>query len=271
MHPVLAGLVSAPTETSWTYDCDVDGDTHIAALGALLSEPRRCRVLLALADGRALPASVLASEAGVAASTASEHLGKLLDADLLRVEAHGRHRYYRLAGPHVAHLLETLAEYAPATPVRSLREGTRAHAVRQARYCYDHLGGRLAVALMDSLLDRGVIAGGDGGFDPEQAATDRLSAPGRDVDYRLTHDGADWLRDFGVDLDAFRAQRRPLIRYCLDWSEQRHHLAGGLGAAIAALLFERGWLAPAPRSRAVRVTDAGARALTVQLGLALDG
>lgn len=249
----------------------MDGDTNIAALGALLSDPRRCRVLLALGDGRALPASVLASEDGVAFSTASEHLGKLLDAQLLRVERHGRHRYYRLAGPHVARLLETLAQYAPAAPVRSLKEGTRAHTVRKARCCYDHLGGRLAVGLMDSLLEREVIIRGDGRFDPVHARDDRFAAPGRDVDYRLGDHGASWLRDFGVDIDAVQAGRRPLIRYCLDWSEQRHHLAGALGAAVARVLFERGWLNPAPRSRAVMVTDVGERALRAQLGVVLDG
>lgn len=249
----------------------MDGDTNIAALGALLSDPGRCRVMLALGDGRALPASVLASEAGVAPSTASEHLGKLLAAELLRVEDHGRHRYYRLAGPHVARLLESLAQYAPAAPVRSLKQGTRAHAVRQARYCYDHLGGRLGVALMDALLEREVIVGGDGRFDPQHARADRLSGPGHDVDYRLTDHGLRWLRHFGVDIDSIRSRRRPLIRYCLDWSEQRHHLAGALGAGMARLLFERGWLTPAPHSRAVVVTELGDRALRTQLGLVLDG
>ncbi|MGN6168086.1 MAG: ArsR/SmtB family transcription factor [Solirubrobacteraceae bacterium] len=248
----------------------MEGDTNIAALGALLSDPGRCRVLLALGDGRALPASVLASEAGVAFSMASEHLRKLLDARLLRVETHGRHRYYRLAGPHVARLLETLAQYAPTVPVRSLKEGTRAHAVRQARCCYDHLGGRLAVGLMDPLLEREVIAGGDGRFDPAQAREDRLAAPGHDVDYRLMEHGVRWLRDFGVDVDAVCSRRRPLIRYCLDWSEQRHHLAGALGAAVARVLFERGWLEPAPYSRAVRVTKLGDCALKTQLGLVLN-
>lgn len=207
----------------------------------------------------------------MARSTASEHLGKLLDAGLLRVEAHGRHRYYRLSGPHVARLLETLALYAPPAPVRSLTAGTRAHAVRRARYCYDHLGGRLGVALMDSLLEREVIAGGDGKFHPERASADRLSAPGTEVDYRLTDHGAEWLQDLGVDIRAVRGQRRPLIRYCLDWSEQRHHLAGALGAAIAGLLLDRGWITPAPTSRAVLVTDPGATALGTQFGIALDG
>jgi len=117
----------------------ISGDADLAALGSVLGERARARMLLALGDGRALPAGVLASEAGVAASTASQHLGRLVDAGLLSVVPQGRHRYYRLAGPQVAELIEALARVAPAAPVRSLREGTRAHAIRTARTCYDHL------------------------------------------------------------------------------------------------------------------------------------
>jgi len=121
----------------------IPGDVDIAAVASALADTGRSKMLLALGDGRALAASTLAMEAGVAPSTASVHLAKLVDADLLRVECHGRHRYYRMAGPEVGELLEALAQLAPATPVRSLREGTRAHAVRTARTCYDHLAGQL--------------------------------------------------------------------------------------------------------------------------------
>ncbi len=244
------------------------GDADIAALGAVLGDRARCRVLLALADGRALAASVLAAEAGVAPSTASVHLRKLVEADLLRVETHGRHRYYRLAGPHVGRLLEVLAEHSPAAPIRSLREGTRANAVRAARYCYDHLAGRLGVALMDGLLDRGIL---DGRADTERSGHDRLSAPGREVEYRLTDVGAAWMHDFGIDLEALGRRTRPVIRYCVDWSEQRHHLAGALGASLATRLFELGWVEPAPRGRAVFPTSAGAAGLIAALGIDLDG
>src|SRR4051794_41137867 len=123
------------------------GDADIAALGSVLAEPARARILLALGDGRALPAGLLASEAGVAASTASEHLGRLVDSGLVTVHPQGRHRYFRLAGPEVGELIENLARLAPAAPVRSLREHTRAHAVRSARTCYDHLAGRLGVTV----------------------------------------------------------------------------------------------------------------------------
>src|SRR3954447_9768332 len=154
---------------------NTQGDADLAALGAVLAEPPRARILLALGDGRALPASVLAAEAGVAPSTASAHLGRLLDAGLLTVRPQGRHRYYALAGPQVGELIEALARLAPAAPVRSLREGTRAHVLRRARTCYDHLAGRLGVALFGALIEQRLVRGGSGRHDPEQAREDRLS------------------------------------------------------------------------------------------------
>ncbi|HEY1569640.1 MAG TPA: helix-turn-helix transcriptional regulator, partial [Solirubrobacteraceae bacterium] len=218
------------------------GDADIAEVAGLIGDRTRARVLLALGDGRALAASVLAQEAGVSASTISGHLGKLLDAGLLDVESQGRHRYYRLAGRRVARVLESLAELAPPAPVTSLREGTRAHALRAGRYCYDHLAGELGVGIMRALLDRGLLTGGDGRYHRADAIRDRLSAPGHDVDYRLAPGGEAWVQEFGIDLGALRARRRPLIRYCTDWTEQHHHLAGGLGAGLAERMLQRGWI-----------------------------
>lgn len=233
----------------------IPGDTDIAAVAAVLADPGRARMVLALGDGRALAASTLAAEAGVAASTASAHLAKLVHAELVQVERHGRHRYYRLTGPHVGELLEALARLAPAAPVRSLREGTRAHAVRSARTCYDHLAGQLGTAIMGALMDQGVLAGGDGTFDSDGSGRDRLSSPGWDCDYQLTDTGRAWMDDFGVKIAT--GTRRPLIRYCVDWSEQRHHLSGALGAALLTRLTDMGWLRRAPASRAVHVTSDG--------------
>jgi len=234
------------------------GDADIASIAAVLADPGRCRVLAALGDGRALPASMLASEAGVAASTASEHLARLVDAGLLTVERHGRHRYFRLAGPHVADLLEALSRVAPAAPVRSLREGTRAQALRFARTCYDHLAGQVGVALMDALLAREYLEpDGPGGA---LASGDRLSSPGRAIVYGLTEKGAAFLEDFGVDLDRL-PPRRPAIRYCLDWSEQRPHLAGGVGAALTDRLFDLAWIRRSEQNRAVHVTGDGRHGL----------
>ncbi len=211
------------------------GDTDLAAVGAILAEPARAKILLALADGRSLAASVLAAEAGVAASTASHHLSRLLDAGLVAVTARGRHRYFRLAGPPVAELIEAMARVAPAQPVTSLRQGTHAHAVRYARHCYDHLAGRLGVAVADAL--------GAQGF---------LLTDADDPSYTVTSAGAARLVELGADVHAGDTGR-----CCLDWTEQRHHLAGPLGRALLARFLELGWLSPSPKGRALRLTEAG--------------
>jgi DNA-binding transcriptional ArsR family regulator len=240
------------------------GDADIAALGAVLSERARSRILLALGDGRALPATVLAAEAGVAASTASGHLARLVDAGLLDVTVQGRHRYYRLAGPNVGELIEMLARLAPAAPVRSLREDTRAHAVRAARTCYDHVAGRLGVAIMQSLIADGSVTGGDGFHDIDRARTDRLSARGRDLDYRLSDAGAARLGRLGIDVGGTRA-----LRYCVDWSEQAHHLSGAVGRALAARLLDLEWVKRADRSRALLVTPQGREGFQAEFAFAV--
>ena len=250
--PVFVAVAAAGAEVSRGYRRGMSGDADIARISALIGEPSRARVLMALADGRALPAGVLADEAGVSASTISEHLRMLLDAHLVDVERQGRTRRYRLAGPPVAEALEAIARIAPPEPVRSLRQGTHAHALRRARTCYNHLAGRLGVALMAALVRDGVLIGA---HRPGPAA-DRFAAPGRDVEYRLTPRGAGTLHGLGVDLDALRGRRTP-VRYCLDWSEQRHHLAGPLGTAVADRLFAMGWIRRTGRRRVVVLTDAG--------------
>jgi DNA-binding transcriptional ArsR family regulator len=247
----------------------VQGDADIAKIGALVADPARARILLALGDGRALPASVLADEAGVAASTASAHLSKLVGGGLLTMQAHGRHRYFALAGEPVGELIEALARLAPPAPVRSLRQGTRAQSLRAARTCYDHLAGMLGTGLMSAMIDRDLLGGGDGLFHPSAARRDRLSAPGFDLDYRVTDRGVDTLDDFGIDFDALAGQQRPLVRYCVDWSEQRHHLAGSLGAAMTDRMFELGWVSRRRDTRAVRVSDEGRDGLMEMFGLEL--
>jgi DNA-binding transcriptional ArsR family regulator len=238
------------------------GDTDLAAVASLVADRARCRILLALLDGRALPASRLADEAGVTPATASSHLGKLTDAGFLAVEARGRHRYYRLAGPDVARLIEALGQLAPVQPVRSLREHTRAGQLRAARTCYDHLAGRLGVGIMTALIARGHLEGGDGTYVPASAATDTRVGWGHDVEYSLSPAGVAFLADLGVRVPP----RRRLVRYCVDWSEQRHHLAGALGRGLLDRVTELGWIRRAPHSRAVRITDAGRDGLRATFG-----
>jgi DNA-binding transcriptional ArsR family regulator len=233
------------------------GDADIAAVGKLLGDPARCLILVALQDGRA-PASMLADEAGIAATTASSHLGKLTRAGFLDVEQHGRHRYYRLSGGRISDLLELMAGLAPAKPIRSLREGTKAHALRTARSCYDHLAGKLGVTLMRRMLDEAWITGGDGRFDPRQVSGDHLAGSGRDVDYRLTAAGHERLASFGVAIP----EPVPALRYCIDWTEQQHHLSGVVGRAVLARLSDLDWVRRANTGRAVVVTDAGQAGLS---------
>lgn len=244
------------------------GDADIATVAALMGEPARAAVLIALADGRALAASTLAAEAGVAPSTVSGHLARLVAGGLVRVEPSGRHRYYRLAGPQVAEAVEALARLAPTRTVRSLRAGTHAQAIRRARTCYDHLAGRLGVALHDTLVaDRVLLVGAntDGG---RGAGPDPVLGPGRALQYELTDHGRRRLADLGIVLDG--TGRRTQLRYCLDWSEQRPHLGGALGAALLERFVQLGWVLPAER-RVVRITDAGRAGLANQLGMKLDG
>src|SRR5512132_4398474 len=226
---------SREIEASRGYHRAMYADADLASVGALLAEPARAGVLMALGDGRSLPASMLASEAGVAASTASHHLARLVDGGLLTVVTRGRHRYFTLAGPHVAELLEAVARVAPAQPVRSLREGTRAHTLRYARRCYDHLAGRLGVAVADALF---VV---------------------RDESFEVTASGATKLASVGIS-----AHMGDTARACVDWTEQRPHVAGALGQALLRRLLELEWLQRDPHTRAVRLTAAGQASLPAE-------
>jgi DNA-binding transcriptional ArsR family regulator len=247
------------------------GERDVAAVARLFGDPARARILMALADGRSLTASVLADEAGVSPSATSGHLAQLRDADLVTVERSGRHHSHRLARSEVAEALEALATLAPAQPIRSLRQHTRAAALRQARTCYDHLAGRTGVEVTAALASRRALETTDGVPDTRRRDGDALSAPLLAHPYRLGPEAAPVLGALGVDLDELRARpsRRPLLRFCLDWSEQRHHLGGRLGAAMLTAFVDSGWVAPTRRRRVLDVTDRGALALRDELGLDL--
>jgi DNA-binding transcriptional ArsR family regulator len=224
-------------------------EPNVAAVAALIADPARAAMLTALLDGRALPAGELAYAAGVTAQTASAHLAKLLDGGLLSVETEGRHRYYRLAGAHIAQALEHLAAIRPAGPVRRKALDARGQELRFARCCYDHLAGHLGVAVTRALQERGFIV----------AAADKRFA--------VTPAGAAWFGGIGVDVAALKPGRRGLARQCLDWTERTHHLAGPLGVRFMMALCARGWLRRVPNSRAVRLTPSGRTELQRQLGV----
>lgn len=248
----------------------IRGERDVAAVARLFGDPARARILMALADGRSLAASVLAEEAGVSPSATSGHLAQLREADLVVAERSGRHRYHRLSRSEVAEALEALATLAPAQPIRSLRQHTRAAALREARTCYDHLAGRAGVDVTAALVSRGALETTDGVPDNRRRDGDALSKPLHTHPYLLGPEAAPVLGALGVDLDVLRAQpsRRPLLRFCLDWSEQRHHLGGRLGAALLTAFVDRGWVTTTRRRRVLDLTENGARALHDELGIA---
>lgn len=240
------------------------GDADIARVADLMADRARSRILLALVGGRELSASLLAQEAGVSRSTASAHLKRLTEGGLIDVRADGKRRHYRLAGAQVADVLERLIALAPPEPIASLRESTRAAQLRRARTCYDHLAGRLGVELMQQMLDRGFIVGGDGTFDAGRTGHDTPASFGQDADYELTRDGRGFLDALGVRL---AGGRRPLVRYCVDWTETRHHLAGQVGRGLRDRFLEAGWVEPGGAHRALRITAAGSAALQREFGI----
>jgi hypothetical protein len=206
-------------------------------------------MLNALLDGRALPAGELAFAAGVTPQTASSHLGKLLAGGLLAVESEGRHRYFRLAGAHVAEALERLAAIRSDEPVRRRAPTREAAALRNARSCYNHLAGRLGVAVTASLIAR------------------ELLVPARDKRFDVTPRGVQWFGSLGVDLSAMKPGRRGVARQCLDWTEREHHLAGPLGVALLAAFLDRRWLRRDKNGRALWITPSGGSELKARLGV----
>jgi DNA-binding transcriptional ArsR family regulator len=222
-------------------------EPDLAAAATLLAEPARAELVLAvLADGP-LTASELAARAGIARSTASGHLGRLVTGGFLVVSGRGRNRYFELAGTEVAEAVEALARVAPQRPPRSLGEATRNELLREARTCYDHLAGRVGVAFAGALERRGVVKRVNG-------------------DYALDVRAAEELAALGLDLEPLSAQRRPLVRGCLDWSERELHVAGSLGAALTTRLFELGCIVRRDGTRSVAVTERGSE-LFGELGL----
>jgi DNA-binding transcriptional ArsR family regulator len=210
-------------------------------LGVLLADQTRCSMLTVLMDGRAWTAGELARLAGVAPSTASEHLSRLLDARFVEDERQGRHRYFRLAGPQVAELLESLGSLSVPGAAHEPRRPRAPSELRAARSCYDHLAGRLGVQILDRMLADGHLAR-DG------------------TSLTLTQAGEALLSELGVDVIAVRQTdqlTKPIARTCLDWTERRHHLAGSASAALFQTLLTQRWLRRGARPRSVLITNAG--------------
>lgn len=217
-------------------------EPRFAKVAAMIGDPTRARMLAALMGGQFIAAGELAAAAGVTPQTASGHIAKLVDAELVVARTQGRHRYYRLADAEIAHALEALSLVAERSAQADKWSQGAYKPLKAARTCYSHLAGELGVALFEGLLARGTLVAREGQF-------------------ALTEAGRAQLRELGLDVPAATASPRRFAYPCLDWSERRDHLAGTLAASLLALSIERGWLRRVDGSRALRLTPPGARAL----------
>lgn len=219
---------------------------HISVVAHLIAEPVRSIMLINLSGGEALSASALAEAAGITAQTASFHLAKLRDGGLVTVESVGRYRYYRLAGPHISQLLESLASVGPVTSQWQTTPNHSARELRFARCCYDHLAGQIGVMITQGMLNRGLIAMREGQH------------------YVLTVEGHRWFEQQGVEINADPTGSN---RLCLDWTERQYHLAGLPGTALLEAFIAWKWLSRSSKSRALKVTVSGWKGLEQHFGI----
>jgi DNA-binding transcriptional ArsR family regulator len=220
----------------------MDDDAAIARAAAAIGELARTRILCCLMDGRERTSTELATVADVSPSTTSVHLDRLKSANLVKVLVRGRFRFYRLNGPDVANALEALSTVAGC--FRDKPSPSIPNRLRAARTCYDHMAGALAVSLHDRFRTLGWLAArskaGDNAYDVRPA-------------------GVQAFETLGIDVESIRALRRRFACACLDWSEQRPHLGGALGAALLTVALKRKWVLRDLDSRALGVTSLGRR------------
>ncbi|MEM7073397.1 MAG: winged helix-turn-helix domain-containing protein [Pseudomonadota bacterium] len=210
----------------------------IARIAALIGDPARANMLVALMQGAALTATELSREAGVTIQTASSHLAKLVEGGLIGLRRQGRHKYFRLANDEVASLIERMMGLSMHAGHLRIRVGPGDDALRYARLCYHHLAGRMGVRIYESMVRRGFLALDPGGI-------------------QLSESGRDFATGLGLDLPSLLVRKSPLCLECLDWSERKSHLAGGLGRALFAHMEQRGWIIRKPGSRIVTFTQFG--------------
>ncbi|MBI2771208.1 MAG: helix-turn-helix transcriptional regulator [Burkholderiales bacterium] len=228
----------------------MNAEPDLARIASTIGDPRRIQMLSLLMEGRALTAKELALGAAIEPATATSHLRRLLDDGLLESTAQGRHKYFRFASEHVAHLVESLMRVAPPRKAQAPARGD--DPIRRARFCYDHLAGTLGTGLLALMLRKRWLEADSA--DPRQL--------------QITAAGEKALGTFGLDLDAARARRRQLACRCLDWSERKDHLGGALGAALAEQFRALRWIDRQKHSRLVRITPLGSEGFS-KLGLAL--
>lgn len=210
-------------------------------IAALIGDPTRAAIMWTLLDGKAFTATELSIAVNTSPPNISMHLSKLLDAELLCVEKQGRHKYYRFATKEVAYVIESMASLVP--PTLSQKKKTEKHSpIKHCRTCYDHLAGKIGVAVAESLLEQNIILNIENKFE-------------------VTSKGEKWFSDFGINLEDLIKQRRQFLKPCLDWSERKNHIAGSLGASLLDKMIADDWLRRTKDSRAIQITGKGEKEL----------
>ncbi|MDX6190016.1 winged helix-turn-helix domain-containing protein [Flavobacterium sp. Fl-318] len=210
-------------------------------VASLLGDPTRAVIMWALLDGKAFTATELAIAANTSPQNISMHLAKLLDAGLLCVEKQGRHKYYRFSNKEVAYAIEAMASLIP--PVMLQKKNSEKHSpIKHCRTCYDHLAGKIGVAVAESLVEQSIL------LDSE-------------TKLEVTLKGIKWFSDFGINIEEIKKQRRLFLKPCLDWSERKNHIAGSLGASLLNKMIADDWLRRTKDSRAIQITGKGEKEL----------
>ncbi|WP_282087714.1 ArsR/SmtB family transcription factor [Aquimarina algiphila] len=219
-------------------------------IASLLGDKSRSVMLWCLLDGRAYTAMELSICADISAQSASNHLKKLIEANLLQVEKQGRHRYYRYANAEVAQVIESMAGLVPLEDKYERTKKPKHNDITYARTCYDHLAGEIGVKVTDALLKNRIL---------------EIEAK----IYRVTRIGKKWFQDLSIDVDSLQLQKRSFAHPCLDWSERRHHLAGALGSSLLTTMLHNDWIRRKKDSREVVVTAKGEIELKARLNIEL--
>ena len=228
----------------------MEAEQKFISISALICEPTRAKMLWNLLDGRAYTASELSFVADISSTSASNHLTKLLEAEIIKVEAQGRHRYYSLSSPEVANAVEALASLSNNSATKNIKKEVEKFGVKYCRTCYDHLAGFVGVKIIEALELKGFVAKSE-------------------TEYKISGKGWEWFLLFNISKDEFKNNRRSITRQCLDWSERRPHLAGQLGAIFLEKMFERKWFKKVQFSRELVITSKGRQELYDLLGVTL--
>lgn len=210
-------------------------------IASLIGDPTRASILWTLLDGKAFTATELSIAVNTSPQNISMHLAKLLEADLLCVEKQGRHKYYRFSNKEVAYVIESMASLIPPK-IPQKKSPERHSPIKHCRTCYDHLAGKMGVAVAESLLEQKIILDSDNKFE-------------------VSLEGEKWFSDFGINLKDLKKQRRLFLKPCLDWSERKNHIAGSLGASLLDKMIADDWLRKTKDSRAIQITGKGEKEL----------